>query len=489
MLGRGIYGEPRSPFRQLLLSAGVELGDAKALVRERGVEGALSRLYELGVFLTYDEAKGRRPVERAGIDRRLDSEELDNPLRRGSPRVTSVGSRGVLRRSVLDLGDFEHLAAYTSLFATAFDLHERPAVVWRPTPPGRAGLSQLVQLAKLGRAGATWYSQNEPGGENASRKDLAFLRYTLFALRRAGFEVSGPVHVPLEQARTIAARLAEDVRAGTPAEVNAPASAAVRVCLAAAEHGLDISGTFFRVGGEPLTHAKAAVLERAGCRVACHYTMSEVGRIGSACASPDALDDVHVCLDRVATIQPDVKPGLDGRPVRPLHHTTLTLSARTLLLNVDSGDYGVLEARDCGCLLARLGLPLHLHSIRSYEKLTTEGMHFLGPDLLRLIEEVLPARFGGAPTDYQLVEDEEDGLPRVAVVVAPAVGLVDDGEVVGTVLDALGAGAAYRRLMADVWRDGRTLRVVRRRPYSTGAGKVLPLHVSQTRVQSKASCA
>ena len=51
-----------------------------------------------------------------------------------------------------------------------------------------------------------------------------------------------------------------------------------------------------------------------------------------------------------------------------------------------------------------LGYTTHIHTIRSWEKLTSEGMTFCGHDLIRLIEEVLPARFGGRPTDYQFVE-------------------------------------------------------------------------------------
>ena len=50
-------------------------------------------------------------------------------------------------------------------------------------------------------------------------------------------------------------------------------------------------------------------------------------------------------------------------------------------------------------------------------------MNFLGHDLIRLIEEVLPARFQGAPTDFQFVEDETpDGLPEVRLLVSPRVG-------------------------------------------------------------------
>jgi len=484
-LARGVYGDARSPFRQLLLTAGVESGDAAALVRERGVEGALAKLYEFGVYLTSEEAKGVRAVERAGIDRRLAAADLENPLRAPGPRVSSIGTGGTIRRAALNLADFEHAAAYTSLFSAAFDLAHRPSVLWRPTPPGRAGLSHLLQLAKLGRTVDAWYTQNAL--DRATAKERALTRYTLFAVDRAGFAAPRPQHVPLEHADAIAERLASHVRAGTPAEVNAPASAAVRICLSAAERGHDISGTFFRVGGEPFTPAKAAVFDQAGCRAVCHYTMSEIGRIGNGCASGRGLDDVHVSLDRFAVIQPELRRGPGGALVRAFHHTTVTLSSRMLVINLESGDYGEVEERECDCLLGQLGLSVHLHAIRSYDKLTSEGMNFLRSDLVRLIEEVLPARFGGGPTDYQLVEDEEDGLPKVAVVVAPGVGPVDDGEVVRTVLEALAAGAPQNRMMAGIWRDGRTVRVLRRTPYATGAGKVQPLHVLAPRAHVPAA--
>ena len=48
----------------------------------------------------------------------------------------------------------------------------------------------------------------------------------------------------------------------------------------------------------------------------------------------------------------------------------------------------------------------HLHTIRSFEKLTAGGMTFVDTDVVRVLEEVLPRRFGGGPIDYQLIEDE-----------------------------------------------------------------------------------
>ena len=31
-------------------------------------------------------------------------------------------------------------------------------------------------------------------------------------------------------------------------------------------------------------------------------------------------------------------------------------------------------------------------------------------------------------------------------------------------------------MMAEIWRQGQTLRVVRKEPFSTGVAKILPLH-------------
>jgi hypothetical protein len=37
------------------------------------------------------------------------------------------------------------------------------------------------------------------------------------------------------------------------------------------------------------------------------------------------------------------------------------------------------------------------------------------------------------------------------------------------------------RLMADMWREGGSLRVVRRPPHVSAASKILPLHIPQDR--------
>jgi hypothetical protein len=184
---------------------------------------------------------------------------------------------------------------------------------------------------------------------------------------------------------------------------------------------------------------------------------------------------MHVMEERMVVLQRPIEPA-QGVTVQGLYHTGLLTSAPKLLLNVESGDYGVIEERDCGCLWQQLGFTRHLHNVRSYEKLTSEGVMFMGSMLHQLLEEILPARFGGSPLDYQLVEEEENGLLRVSVLVSPRVGDLEERAVLDAVIDSLGF-ADWSRRQADLWRQNDTLRVIRRDPYATGAAKILPVHL------------
>ncbi|MGH3028982.1 MAG: hypothetical protein ACRDMW_10560 [Gaiellaceae bacterium] len=264
---------------------------------------------------------------------------------------------------------------------------------------------------------------------------------------------------------------------GSPAILAATPSSAVRVCRAAAEHGLDISGSFFRMGGEPYTAAKQKILADAGCAGACHYLMGELGWAGIACADGNAPDDVHVTTDRIAVRRRERRLS-SGNTIGTLSFTTLHDSVRTIFLNVEMDDFGVLEERRCGCALGELGLSVHLHTIRSFEKLTGEGVAFLGETLIALVEDALPARFGGTAADYQLVERQRDGTTRVQVVVSPRLGQVDVRQVVDETLAFLEGRGRAEWAMAALWRAGGTLEVVRAEPHVTRASKVLPLHLA-----------
>jgi hypothetical protein len=476
ILERAVYGQARSPYRALLEHAGIELGDVERLLRESGVEGALERLHDEGVYVSLDEFKGRRPIQRPGLSLDVRPENFDGPLIGAAFVGSTGGSTGPRRRVFSDFDHRAHGAVYHRLFLEAFDLLERPAAVWRAAPPGSAGIGTVLGSAKVGQPVERWFSHNRLLPRRGIVKDFVFTAYTVAASRTSPMRLPWPEYVPVQEAGRVARWAAEKRGSGTPALLSAPASSGVRVALAAEKLGLDIAGTFFRLSGEPFTQAKADVIVRTGARAVSNYSMSELGRVGVACASPEALDDLHVTTDHLAVIQRE-RTVAPGASVPALLFTTLRPNAPKLMLNVESDDYGTLVQRECGCLLGELGFSTHVHSVRSYEKLTSEGMTFVGSDVIVLLDELLPARFGGQPTDYQLVEEEVDGFPKVGVVVSPTVGEVDERAVIEAVLGALSAGPGYKGMMADVWRGGDTLRVVRREPYATAAGKILPLHV------------
>jgi hypothetical protein len=126
--------------------------------------------------------------------------------------------------------------------------------------------------------------------------------------------------------------------------------------------------------------------------------------------------------------------------------------------------------------MERLGWGTHLHGIHSVEKLTAAGMTFLDSDLVRVLEEVLPGRFGGGPADYQLVEAEDaGGRSALRLLVHPRIGDVPSDSVAEVFLSAVGAGAGAERVMGLAWRQGRVLRVERRAPIVSASGKVLHL--------------
>jgi len=477
LASRAIYANPVSPYRALLSHADIAEGDLRELVRVEGVEGALGRLAEAGVRLSLDEFKSRRPIRRGSLVLTPEARAFDNPLLTHYFAAASGGSRSPGRAVSNDISLIDHEACYDAVVMATLPIAGRPTAVWRPVPPGSAALKIILRFARVGHPVSKWFSQTPPLRWRDWRHS-ALLGGILTVGRRSARPLPTPEHVPAEAVDVVTRWLAEQVARGTPPLLDTNAASGVRVCLAARERGLDLTGTFFRVGGEPLSPGKVAVFHAAGCRVACHYSLSEIGRLANACGNPDAPDDVHVAVDKIALLTRDVEPAA-GVTMPGLFATSLLPNAPKVLINVELGDHAVRTKRDCGCAWAGLGFIEHLHTIRSYEKLTSEGMHFVGADLIDLVEQTLPGRFGGGPTDYQFVEEEENGLPRVSLLISPAVAIADTGAVVAAVLDTLAAHNAANRMMADIWRDGHTLRVVRRTPFTTRVGKIHALHVPQ----------
>jgi hypothetical protein len=256
--------------------------------------------------------------------------------------------------------------------------------------------------------------------------------------------------------------------------VNGVVSACVRLAQAAVAQGVALDGVTCLIESEPVTSVRREAIEGAGARVIVDYSAVEASGMAYSCPFPSHPDDAHVFIDRYAIIQRPRDVG--GETVsEALAVTTLSDLAPTILVNAELGDAATVSHRNCGCPLESLGLGMHLSGIRSFEKLTGEGVTFSRHGLISLVEQSLPDRFGGGALDYQVVEWETDrGIARLDVRIAPSIGAVDESAVLELVLTELARGGLVAHHQADLWRAARTVAVKREAPLPTPAGKLLP---------------
>ncbi|MBM3859571.1 MAG: hypothetical protein FJ395_07975 [Verrucomicrobia bacterium] len=476
-LRRTVFEHDSSPYRPLLRRAGCEYGDVENGVRRDGIEETLRALFRNGVYLTVDEFKGRRPAARGDLRVEVNPDRLRNPCAASHMPLASGGSRTGGTPVLMDLAFIRGCAVDCQLY-----LHARGGARWRKATwevPGAGARFRLIKFACFGEPPARWFSQVAPDAPDLDPVFRWNTRALCWSSRLGGVPLPGPVHAPLADARPVAAWLQEELRAARTPHLITFTSSAVAACRAAAEHGFDIAGAQFTLGGEPITAARLASVSKMGVQALPRYGSIECGPVGYGCLKPSESDDVHLLTDLHALIQAGADGEAHGLPREALLITALHPKSPFVMFNVSMGDHAVIERRRCGCPLEALGWQTHLRAIGSYEKLTGGGMTFSGTDVIRVLEQVLPLRFGGLPTDYQLVEEEDAaGQPRVRLLVSPRVGPDVNPTVVAEVfLTALGDGPVTNRLMERMWRESKLFTVERQTPYSTRSGKVLHFHL------------
>jgi hypothetical protein len=468
LLRRAVFGYDASPYRQLCDLAGCAYADVERLVRDGGVEAALKALAREGIYVTVDELKGRRPIVRRGDAVGAGGDALRNPLAERHVSARSSGSGGRPTHLHFGLPFIRDCAADTLVHLDAQGGTDWEKADWES--PGAGAMFRLLKYGSFGRPVARWFTPVDPSSSDLHPRYAWGERAVRLASKLSGRTLPPPAVAPMNHPEPVARWMAGVLAAGRVPHVIGYASAAVRLAQAALDAGIDIGGARFTMAGEPTTEARLAAGLRAGLVAVPRYGSIETGPIGYACLAPQAADDVHVLSDLVAVVQPDV--AIAGLPDDALLVTGLRPTAPFLLLNLSMGDAGALGERACGCPVDAVGWRVHLSSIRSFEKLTSGGVTFFGTDVIRVLEEALPARFGGQPTDYQLVEREgKGGLPEVALRIDPRVGPVSENAVVSAFIGALTAGDGGERLMGMLWEQQHVVHVERAPPVSTGSGK------------------
>jgi hypothetical protein len=352
--------------------------------------------------------------------------------------------------------------------------------MYEATLPGAAGVNNLMIYARMGVVAERWFARKIliPSKIESMYHYLA-TELLARAARRFGPGFPKPEFIETTEIDRIVHWVADNQRQNHQCCITTAASNAARIARVASRLGISLAGTKFIVSGEPFTKAKQEVIEKAGARATPRYAYGGSVNIGFGCANPVYTDEIHVNKHLVALFPNPRSRENGGLTLHPLLCTTLHPSVPRLLFNVENGDYGCLTERNCGCALEEVGLSLHLHQIRSFEKLTSEGMNYFYCEFFELMEEVLPAEFGGGPGDYQLVEEEDDqSQTRLTLLVHPDVSDVNENRLLARLKEVLAQGSRNNRFMSNVWQDSGTLRIRREIPHCSGRGKILPLHIN-----------
>jgi hypothetical protein len=473
----GIFANPRSPYKALLAGAGCTLPDLRELVQREGLEGTLLQLRNAGVYVSFEEFKGVTPIVRGSHTINAVPSDFDNPTASRYYAASTGGSTGVGRRVRLDLKHLEAQLPGRIMVRHVQDITGVPAASWGDLPPG-GGLGGVMMQAAAGENATHWLTPRLTASDGVPLRFRTATYAAVTVARLAGASVSYPGRLPFDRAVELARWARDQVRTHGRCTVHASVSRVLRIAVAATEEGIDLNGVVLRGGGEPPTPAKVAQITATGATFHSSYAFSEIGTVGSSCLNATGPNDQHFMRDHLAMIQAmRPVPGFDLE-VPAFCFTSLLPSAPKILFNTESDDYGTVDTQPCGCRWEELGFPEHLREIRSFRKLTGEGVTLVGSDMERILDTLLPARYGGSALDYQFAEvEDESGFTRLVLRVAPAIALGDEAEAIDFVLQALDGANAGGALAQSTWREAGTLRIRREAPSMTGRGKLLPLDI------------
>jgi len=449
---------PGHPISTMLRISGWSLEKLRRRLPDAGLEQTLRDLAHDGVWLEADEVKCRKPLIRHGQRIPFSPVDLDHVRGPSVPLGTS-GTSGPRTKNPTDLSGFELQASYKRAMLSALGALDLPVVLYYPAPSA-AGIAQLLAFALAGKPPDAWFCHLPEANSSAMPWSL-WLRALAAMAAATGIRLPLPRLAEVEQPERLVTWLRRSAPRG--AVVATFAGSALRLQAYAEKIQLPLPPSIFILGGEPITARKRALLENRGHRVYPWYGAVDAGRIAIGCLKPEAADDMHLLSDRFAAIE------WQGR----LLLTSLLPAVHKRYLNTDCGDLATVERRSCGCPLGELGLEFHLRDVRSVQKFCLEGITLPADLVHRLADEILPTRCGGAPTDYQLLEEEgEDGWTRLVVRVAPELVVAADKviEMVHQVLLEASGGAPA--LALRIRRSG-VVTVVRERPRFSRGGKLL----------------
>lgn len=469
-----VFDNPGHPYHTMFELAGCAFADVEAGLRRDGLEATLAALQKGGVYLLHDELKGRQPIVRQGREIPATPASFLKAGAGGAWVSRSGGSRSAGTPTPQNTRYRSYRNCYEDLMAHEHAWAEREAALLLPILPAPYGFTRSANMARVGAPPRRWFAV---GGQDLGtvRPYQWATRFLAAESRLLGAHVPQPEYLPDGDFTPVLGFLREALDRRGKALLWGIVSQCVRVAAAALERDMRLDGVDFVVGGETLSPAKRELIEQAGGRVFPTYIASEIGTIGYACRQMEG-NCVHAFTDNAAVIGVERAAPLTEARVNSLHFTTLLPENPRLLINAEMDDHGTVGPARCDCTFSRAGFHVQIDNIYSFSKLTGYGTTLVGGDLLQVLEEILPRRFQGAPTDFQLIEREARKQTELVLRVHPRLARADSAEVERVFLDEVrrmyGGSLTVRE-----WTHGRAFRVEREAPAATPSGKILALHL------------
>src|SRR5574341_394025 len=199
---RNIYGYPNSPYLPLLRRAGCEFPDLVAMVRGHGLEHTLKALHDAGVYVTFEEFKGRQPLVRNELVMNVRPGDFTNPSIRDSFSVLSGGTTGRAVQAPMNLAHIAAQAPIEMLSFAANNLLDTPVAIWWSVYGGY-GMTIVVRGAHHRVPLARWFSPTTGSDYKAGEWDR-MNDFLIMVLRFSGVPVPRPETVRLDEAEVIA---------------------------------------------------------------------------------------------------------------------------------------------------------------------------------------------------------------------------------------------------------------------------------------------
>ncbi len=478
-----VWPYPDSPIARLAANAGIQAGDVRTLVADRGLTGALEALRDAGVYVSYEEYHGRVEAVRGSARFSFGPADFFNPVTRADYLAATGGSSGGSGTPVeLSFAWQRRQGRQRPIQHEMAGVRGMPAAVWLPVFPSAAGFGAVMKNMAGGSTPERWFSQipTDLAGISSDKATLNRFLPALAAMTRTG--LPAPEHVPTHSPEPVVSWLADARARAGGAIITGYASSLTAAARWAVDHDIDLRGVVANPASEPVTPGKLAVIAESGMRAYPMYAFTPEGTVAIRCAH--CADEEYHVWDQDLAVITRRRPRGDGTDVDAFCWTSLAVEAPRVLVNVENDDYGVIRhGVSCDCALGELGLTTRVADIRGISKVVTAGISLDGELFDRLAEIDLPTQLGGGPGDFQFTEVDVQGGTALALRVHPRLGEISAAAVQGVIAEAL--RRTDNGLLAEsVWSLSDGLRLDRRAPAVTKAGKTLSFDRSGTIISS-----